>query len=97
MATLGGIRPDDPRRHQPAPLRSGFVFPHRDGMLALNSYNDPQNTRVVRLGDGDPGVAFATETVPRLNETGPRDNSVIARPNALLVLGGAARATPSGR
>jgi hypothetical protein len=70
---------------QPALMDSGYVLPHRDGLLVVNEFSDPANTRVVRLGDGDPAVAFAPDMVNRINS---RNHHGI---NGLLVLGASGR------
>jgi hypothetical protein len=70
---------------QPVHTHTGFVLPHRDGMLVVHDfYRKPSDTRVVPLPGRDPAVAFAMEEVQGINSDRMRDNG-------LLVLGGSGK------
>ncbi|KOU64052.1 hypothetical protein ADK57_20055 [Streptomyces sp. MMG1533] len=70
---------------QPASMASGYVIPHREGLLVVGGYGDRADTRVVRLADGDPAVAFAPDEVRGINSS---DHYGL---NGLLVLGASGR------
>ncbi|MFE9649830.1 hypothetical protein ACFYO0_38120 [Streptomyces sp. NPDC006365] len=70
---------------QPVVAKSGFVLPHREGMLVVSDhYRDPSDTLVVQLPDSDPAVAFAVDDVHDINSDSQRTNG-------LLVLGTSGR------